>query len=102
MRLRLFLIVLLVLAAVIGKRLLYPGVSLHAATTTVAPGQSYLVIFGVGDTAAANWDGSLTVTGANVEILRGWRFTGTDSISGTTSWKISNRTTPSLNPPGPF
>ena len=90
-----------VIGAFVGKRLLYPPSSLHAATTTVAPGQSYLVILGVGDTAATNWDGSITVTGANIQILRGWRFAGTDAVSGTTSWKLSTRTTPSLNPPGP-
>jgi hypothetical protein len=104
MRFRYLAAVVLVLAAVaafVGKRLLYPGVSIHAAPVTVAPGQSYLVILGVGDTAPANWDGSLTVTGANVQILRGWRFAGNDSISGTTSWKLNTRTTPTLNPPGP-
>src|SRR5579871_2275065 len=104
MRLRYLLVTLLVLAAVTFipiKRLLYPEVSLHAASTTVAPAQSYLVILGVGDRTATNWDGSITVTGANIQILRGWRFTGADSISGTTSWKISTRVTPSLTPPGP-
>jgi hypothetical protein len=101
MRARFFLFIVLVLAAVIGKRLLYPGVSLHAATTTVPPAQSYLVILGVGDTAATNWDGSIAVTGASIQILRGWRFTGTDSISGTTSWKMNTRPSPALNPPGP-
>src|SRR5689334_16106510 len=101
MRMRYKIVVLLTLAAVavfVGMRLVYPKVSLHAATTTVAPAESYLVILGVGDTAATNWDGSITVTGANIQILRGWRFTPADSISGTSSWKLSTRTTPSLNP----
>jgi len=104
MRMRYKIVVLLTLAAVavfVGMRLVYPKISLHAATTTVAPAESYLVILGVGDTAATNWDGSITVTGANIQILRGWRFTPADSISGTSSWKLSTRATPSLNPPGP-
>jgi hypothetical protein len=104
MRLRYLVVSLLGLAAVavfVGKRLLHPAVSIHAATSTVAPARSYLVILGVGDTAATNWDGSITAAGANIAFLRGWRFTGADSISGTTSWKISTRTTPSLTPPGP-
>ncbi|MBZ5621332.1 MAG: DUF3604 domain-containing protein [Acidobacteriia bacterium] len=104
MRSRFLAVVVLGLAAVgafIGKRVLYPAVSIHAATTTVPPAQSYLVILGAGDTAGTNWDGSITVTGANIQILRGWRFAGTDAISGTTSWKMSTRETPSLNPPGP-
>jgi hypothetical protein len=89
------------LAAALGLRFLFPRSSIHAATTTLAPAESYLVILGVSDTAATNWDGSITVTGANIEIIRGWRFTNADSISGTSSWKMSTRVTPSLNPPGP-
>src|SRR5450759_80861 len=88
-------------AVLLCRRFLFPTVSIHAATTTVGPSQSFLVILGVNDTAATNWDGGITVTGAPVEILRGWRFEGTDAISGTTNWKMSTRTTPSLNPPGP-
>jgi hypothetical protein len=104
MRLRYKVIVLFALGAaavITGKRLLYPRVSIRAATSTAPPAQSYLVILGVGDTAATNWDGSITVTGANIDILRGWRFSGTDAISGTSSWKMSTRVSPSLNPPGP-
>src|SRR5450759_4029174 len=83
------------------RRFLIPTVSIHAATTTLAPSQSFLVILGVGATAVTNWDGSIAVTGAPVEIVRGWRFAGTDAISGTTSWKMSTHATPSLNSPGP-
>jgi len=104
LRSRYLAVTLLVLAGIgliLGKRIFYPAISSHAASTTVPPAQSYLVILGVGDTAATNWDGSITVSGANIEILRGWRFAGTDSITGTSGWKMSTRTTPSLNPPGP-
>jgi hypothetical protein len=97
----LYLSIPLLLAAIAAKWFLFPSTAIHAASTTVAPSQSYLVILGVGDTAATNWDGSIAVTGANIQILRGWRFTAADSITGTTSWKISTRITPSLNPPGP-
>src|ERR1039458_4524960 len=96
--------VLVVIAAgaiLLCRRFLSPAVSIHAATTTVAPAQSFLVILGVGDTAATNWDGSIAVTGAAGDILRGWRFEGTDAISIFTSWTSSSRVTPSLTPPGP-
>jgi len=53
------------------------------------PALSYLLIFGVGGGSGATWDGSLTVTGSTVLSLRGWRFSGSDTISGN-SWKISN------------
>ncbi len=95
------LLLLAGLAALAGKRLLYPAVSLHAAVSTVPPARSYLVILGIGEKSNTAWDGSITVTGAAVEILRGWRFSATDSISGTSSWKLNTRGTPSLNPPGP-
>src|ERR1022692_1031171 len=104
MRSRFLLVILLALAAIaafVGKRVFYPTASSQAATTTVAPAQSYLLILGVGDTTATVWDGSITVTGASIQILRGWRFSGTDAISGTTSWKLSTRESPSLKPPGP-
>lgn len=94
--------VVLVAAGIVAARRFYkPAISIHAASTVVPAARSYLVILGVGDTAATNWDGSIAVTGATVEIIRGWRFTPADSISGTSSWKLSTRTTPSLSPPGP-
>src|ERR1019366_5157269 len=83
------------------RRFVLTTVSINAAKTTVAPSQSFLGILGVGETAVTNWDGSIAVAGAPVEILRGWRFEGTDAISGTTSWKMSTHVTPSLSPPGP-
>ena len=95
------LVALAVAGVAVGTRFLRSPASIHAATTTVAPGQSYLVILGVGDMADTNWDGSITVAGANIQILRGWRFAGTDAISGTTSWKMMTRATPALTPPGP-
>src|SRR5215471_14116896 len=90
-----------VLAGILVLRFARTSHSIYAATSTLQPAESYLVILGVGDSAATNWDGSITVSGAAIEILRGWRFTNADSISGTSSWKVSTRTTPSLNPPGP-
>src|SRR6516225_6919228 len=89
------------LAIVVGGRFFFRTATVKAATTTVGPAESYLVILGVNDTTATNWDGSITVTGAAIEILRGWRFEGTDAVSGTSNWKAQTRTTPSLNPPGP-
>jgi hypothetical protein len=91
---------ILAVAALGAWRFLQPVSRIHAATSTVATGTSYLIILGVGDTADTAWDGSLTVTGATVEIIRGWRFAGTDAITGNT-WKLSTRQGPSLNGPGP-
>jgi hypothetical protein len=50
---------------------------------------SFLIILGVQGGSGATWDGSITATGAAIVDLRGWRFSGTDSITGN-SWKAVN------------
>ncbi len=96
MRTRYLVFVLFALAfgGIVGKRLLYPNRSLHAATLSSTPSQSYLVILGVGDTAPTTWDGSITATGATILSLQGWRFSDTDAITGTTGWTMSTREAP--------
>jgi hypothetical protein len=87
---------LLILAAAIfvaGRRLLHPSISPHAATLSYTPSQSYLIALGVGDATPTVWDGSIAATGATILGLQGWRFSGTDSISGS-SWKLSSRYAP--------
>jgi hypothetical protein len=84
-------LVLAVVALIAGKRLLYPAASLHAASLSSPAAQSYLIVFGVGETMGRNWDGSITATGSTILSLQGWRFGGTDSISGTASWKLATR-----------
>src|SRR5215470_17872918 len=103
MRLRFLLLILLAvvaLLAVSGRRLLHAQLAAPAAPITVPPAQSFLVILGIGDKVATNWDGSIAVTGASIQIIRGWRFTGADSITGAT-WKLNTRTTPGVGQTGP-
>lgn len=92
MRMRFAFLALLTLAVFGGRRLLFPQTTTPQAPITAPNVQSFLVIFGVGDKAVTNWDGSITATGATLVGLRGWRFTGTDVISGNT-WKINVRQT---------
>jgi hypothetical protein len=98
MRVRTLAVAVFALAAalgiIVGKRLLYPAVAPLAASLTSPAAQSYLVVLGVGDSAPTPWDGTITVTGATVLSLQGWRFSGTDAITGTTGWKLSTRTAP--------
>ncbi len=96
MRLRnLTLLLFLSLAAfVAGKRLLFPKVVPLAASLSAPNAQSFLIILGVNDAAPTNWDGSITATGSTILSLQGWRFTDTDAISGTSSWKFSTRFAP--------
>jgi hypothetical protein len=84
----------MVIAVFAAKRLLYPAASLRAASLSSPPSQSYLVILGVADMAETVWDGSITATGSTILSLAPWRFTGTDAITGTSSWKLSTRTSP--------
>src|SRR5215813_7124960 len=103
MRSRFLLFVLLAIVALLavsGRRLLHAQFAAPAAPITVPPAQSFLVILGIGDKTATNWDGSIAVTGANIQIIRGWRFTGADSVSGG-AWKLSTRTTPGVGQTGP-
>jgi hypothetical protein len=98
MRMRTRAIVLIAVAAAfgifVGKRLLYPTVTPLAASLTSPAAQSYLVILGVGDTTGTTWDGTIAATGAAILNLRGWRFSDTDAVTGTTGWKLSTRESP--------
>ena len=87
-------------AAIAGKHLRRPETTPGAPITAPAA-QSYLVILGVGEKTASNWDGSITAAGATITNLQGWRFADADSITGISSWKLSTRTTPAVTPPGP-
>jgi hypothetical protein len=77
-----------------GKRLLYPTVTPQAASLTSPAAQAYLIALGVNDAADTVWDGSITVTGATVLSLQGWRFADKDAIIGTSGWTLSSRTSP--------
>jgi hypothetical protein len=72
-------------------------VSALAAPISSPTAQSCLVIFGIGDKTDTNRDGSISATGGTILRLDGWRFTGSDAITGTTSWKMLSRSAP----PGP-
>ncbi|HEV3333442.1 MAG TPA: hypothetical protein VG096_20805 [Bryobacteraceae bacterium] len=93
------------LAIIVGKRVLYPRLSIHASSTTVTQAQSFLIIFGVSDAKVTDWSGSIQVTGSNIQVIRPWRFVNTgalaDSITGTTSWTIHTHPTVVFGTSGP-
>src|ERR1019366_2679918 len=97
MRLRylvLGLLSLAVVAAIAGRRLVYPQVAVTATPISSPAMQSFVVALGVGDKAAAIWDGTVTATGGAILSLQGWRFTATDALTGPTSWKADTRMAP--------
>jgi hypothetical protein len=87
-------VLILAVAAFVATRLWRPAVSPQAASISSPTTQSFLVIFGIGDKTDTNWDGSIAATGGTILKLDGWRFTGTDAITGTASWKMLARTAP--------
>src|ERR1039457_1867887 len=95
MRIRFALVVLLALAIFGGRRRLFPQSSTPAAPIASPNAESFLLLVGIGERADTNWDGSITATGGTILSLKGWRFTGTDSIAGTSSWKMAVRMTSS-------
>ena len=90
MRMRVVLVVLLALAVFGGRRLsLSPKLPLRRRPSRRPNAQSFLLILGIGDKADTTWDGSITATGGTILSLTGWRFWDTDSITGTSSWKMN-------------
>jgi hypothetical protein len=100
MRLRYLVVILLtlaVVAAIAGRRLVFPQIAASAPISS-PPMQSFVVALGVGDKAAAVWDGTITAAGGTIVSIQGWRFTATDTIignaAGTWSWKANTRMAP--------
>ena len=79
---------------------LYPQ-SQPRADVPTRPALSYLIAFGIGATAGATWDGTVSISGGTILGLSGWRFSGTDAIQGTTGWKLATRPAPAVGGTGP-
>ncbi len=93
MRTRFALAALLALTIFGGRRLLFPQTTTPPTPIASPNAQTFLLIFGVGETAATKWDGSIAATGGTILSLAPWRFLDTDSIKGTSSWTITARMT---------
>jgi hypothetical protein len=78
-----------VLIAAVTTVSLYPQNRRPAQGNVMARGDAFRILFGVGDTEAAAWDGSITVTPGRIAQLRGYRFSGKDSTDGASSWKAT-------------
>src|SRR5579862_2599939 len=63
---------------------------------------SFLIAFGVGDKTAANWNGTIDVTGATITSLKGWRFSGKDAIQGSKGWSLSTKLAAAVTGSGPL
>jgi len=77
------------------------GISLIALLTlfflisATAPAQTtsstLFLRFGVGVAEDQRWDGSIDVVGGEIEGVEGWQFSEGDSITGSNSWRLTNR-----------
>src|SRR5512133_1911337 len=48
---------------------------------------AFRILLGVADTAATQWDGSVTVSPGAIASVQGWRFRPSDTTDGRSSWK---------------
>jgi hypothetical protein len=94
MRKSIWLVVLLVLAAVTAGLTLYSQNRGSASATVMPAGASFRILLGVTDSDTTKWDGSVKVSPGQVAAIRGWRFTSEDSTDNTSSWKASTRLAP--------
>ena len=62
-----------------------------ATGTAMPPVSSFRILFGVGDTEPAVWDGSIKLSSGAVRSIQGWRFAVDDSSDYKSSWKVSTR-----------
>src|ERR1043165_1579465 len=69
------------------------------AQTAAGPGVR--ILLGMTDDKPAQWDGSVTATGAEIQAVEGWRFERPDAVSGN-SWKASSRQPRLFNNGGQF
>src|SRR5260370_11695687 len=87
----------------IGGACLYPLLSPQAqdgrAKQLAMPGTTtFRILLGVGDLEPAVWDGSVKVSGGQVNSIQGWRFAQQDSSDYKSSWKASTRHIGPQNP----
>jgi hypothetical protein len=66
---------------------------LFAATLPLAAQNpaSVRILLGIGDTEPVRWDGTITPSGGSITSINGWRFEGSDGISGSV-WHCSTHT----------
>ena len=50
-----------------------------------------IVLFGVGETAPASWDGAVSVTAGEIQHLEGYRFEPPDRVLGLDRWRVHTR-----------
>lgn len=63
----------------------------HPGGTPEAELWQIIVLFGVGETAPASWDGTLEVTSGEVQHLLGYRFEPPDRALGLDRWRVHTR-----------
>jgi hypothetical protein len=52
---------------------------------------AFRILFGLGDTEAAQWDGGVRLNGGKITSIKGWRFSGDDTTDYASTWKLETR-----------
>ena len=93
MRRRFWLSALLALGVALAASLYsqYRPADAPTLAADMPSGTSFLVLLGVGDKAATAWDGTVSVTGATITGIQGWRFGAKDSVDNRSGRKLSTR-----------
>jgi hypothetical protein len=80
-------------AAALAGLVLHPQSAAEKAADAPAA-SAFRILLGIGDTEPKVWDGTVSATGAQMLSLRGWRFSGTDAVTGLAGWRLSTRRAP--------
>ena len=70
---------------------LYPQGRTPSKEAAMPHGAAFRISLGIGDRAATSWDGSISVSPGRIAEMRGWHFSGNDSIDGVSHWTASTR-----------
>src|SRR5687768_17206300 len=69
------------------KPLLFPLLFLLTVVPAWSDDAGLRIRFGLKDTEATTWDGTVSVSPGRVALIGGWRFAQNDAVDGTSGWK---------------
>src|SRR5581483_9439753 len=73
--------------------------ALQAQPQSVSSKSSFRILFGLGDTKATRWDGTIRVSSGRITKIDGWRFAQDDRAEGNASWRVATHERNGSAPP---
>src|SRR5581483_4667110 len=65
--------------------------ALQAQPQSVSSKSSFRILFGLGDTKATRWDGTIRVSSGRITKIDGWRFAQDDRAEGNARARVTRR-----------